>query len=158
MEIILLEDVAGVGRKHDIVTVSSGYGRNFLIPRKKAINATSSEINKIQEIKKAGERKKSEEQAFLETALTRITGKTFSIQEKANSTGGLFKSIGKEDISRILNAQEGIQVPAEMIRLKSPLKKTGEYTIEIKTPDNSGVMTLLVRGEEEAKTEKKKKK
>ncbi|HEY4487051.1 MAG TPA: 50S ribosomal protein L9 [Candidatus Paceibacterota bacterium] len=157
MQVILLEDVAGVGRKHDIVTVSNGYARNFLIPRKKAVYATEKEIQHTQELKKTLEHKKSEKQSLLEAALARISGKTFSIQEKTNEVGGLFKSIGSEEIARMLSTKEGILVPPEALQIKSPIKKSGEYTIELRAGTGKGILTLLVSGEKEETKPKKKK-
>ena len=148
MQVILLEDVAGVGRKHDIVTVSNGYARNFLIPRKKAVYATEKEIKHIQELKETLEHKKNEKQSLLETTLSRISGKTFSMQEKTNKVGGLFKSIGSEEIAHMLSNKEGIPIPPEALQIKSPIKKSGEYTIELRAGASKGTLTLVVSGEE----------
>lgn len=149
MQVILLQDIPSVGKKHDIATVSDGFARNFLIPQKKAIVATPSEIRRIQTMQKGIADKKITEQKRVALAFSQVADKTFSIQEKTNESGGLFRSIGKEEISRILKEQEGIVLPPEIIQLKSPIKKSGEYKIELRDGNDKGTLTLLVGGEKE---------
>ena len=70
------------------------------------------------------------------------------MQEKTNKVGGLFKSIGSEEIAHMLSNKEGIPIPPEALQIKSPIKKSGEYTIELRAGASKGTLTLAVSEEE----------
>ncbi len=131
MEIILSEDVYGLGRRGDIVTVADGYGRNYLIPRKLAVKATPGNIKEIEQKKillAKQETKYVEEAEILaqELALRHVL-----ISRKSGDAGVLFGSVTTKDITGIL-ADNGIILDRRKLILKTPIKSLGNYEIEVR--------------------------
>lgn len=132
MKVILLQDVKNIGKKGDVINVAEGYGRNYLFPRKLAIEATESNIKQLEEEKKAHERKKmKEKQQALEQA--RILAKSpVVLKVKAGEQGKLFGSITSKDISDAIKHQMGLDVDKRKIEISSPIKSLGDYEVIIK--------------------------
>lgn len=141
MKIILLQDVANVGRKYEVKNVSDGYGRNFLIPRNLAKRATTQAIQEIERLKKQSEQEKQIQQDILEKNIKALDGLKISTKEKANEKGHLFAAIHPEEISKILKKQEHLDIPAEMIELSQPIKEIGEYKIKVRDKEFVLVVT-----------------
>ncbi len=138
MKILLLQNVKKVGQKGQIVEVSEGYGRNFLINRGLAKIATKEILKTInnkknQEIQKTKTEKEKKIKNFLN-----INKKTFSIKSKANEKGILFASIHKKQIAELTNLDE------EDILLNNDLKEIGEFEIKIKAADKKGKIILKI--------------
>jgi large subunit ribosomal protein L9 len=145
MKIILLQDIKSLGKKGDIKNVSDGYARNFLFPKKLAQLATDLSIKNIitqKEKEKTEEAKNANKMRQLAGALKE---KEIVLKSKEKN-GKLFGSISARDIAKNLK-KEGFNVAEEKIILPDPVKKTGEYEIEIKlTADISSRIKLKVRG------------
>lgn len=141
MKVILLEDVKKLGKKDEIIEVSSGYARNFLIPNKKAIVADNVNLNKL-------EGKKSKENHIKELSLEHakeikkiIEKETLVIKAKKGKDDRLFGTITNSEISKELKKKYDIDIDRKKIIVENPIKIVGEYIITIKL--EQGVMADL---------------
>jgi len=130
MRVILLQDVIGVGRKYEVKTISDGYARNFLIPKKLAQIATSSALKAIEAQKIRAEQERAIQKDILEKNLESLNGARIEIERKANEKGHLFDSVDKKEISQILKDNH-LEVSPEMVELDKPIKEIGEHKIKI---------------------------
>lgn len=131
MKIILLQDVAKVGRKYDIKNVSDGFFRNFLLPRKLAEIATPQTIKSTEIRKKQSIQEIQIQKDILEKNIASLEGVKISIKEKTNEKGHLFAGVHKEEISKILKEQKNLDIPSDLIELDHPIKEVGEYKIKV---------------------------
>lgn len=141
MKVILLEDVKKLGKKNEIIEVSSGYARNFLIPNKKAIVADNVNLNKL-------EGKKSKESHIKELSLEHakeikkiIEKETLVIKAKKGKDDRLFGTITNSEISKELKKKYNVDIDRKKIIVENPIKIVGEYIITIKL--EQGVMADL---------------
>ncbi|MEK7120836.1 MAG: 50S ribosomal protein L9 [Patescibacteria group bacterium] len=130
MKIILLKDVARLGRVGDIKDVSDGYANNFLLPRKLAIIATPARLREFELNKEKMTNTNSERQNVLEGALGAISG-PIEIKGKANEKGHLYKEIHEKDIMNALKKQYNIELPPNSFDSKLHLKELGQFTVEL---------------------------
>lgn len=131
MKIILLKDIAKVGKKYETKDISDGYAVNLLIPRGFAIPATADAIKRIgmEKMKVEGERKVHEE--LLLKNLSELDGVTITIKGKANEKGHLFAGLHKEAIADEVLKQTRLQIDPLSIQLEHPVKEIGTHTIEV---------------------------
>jgi len=145
MKIILLQDIKTLGKKGDIKDVAEGYARNFLFPQKIAEIATPEAVKNIiaqKEKEKAEEAKNTDKMRQLAGILRDME----IVLKSKEKNGKLFGSISARDISESLK-KEGLDVAEEKIILKNPIKKIGEYRVEIKlTADIASHIKLVVQG------------
>jgi len=148
MKVILKEDVQGSGKKGDIVNVSDGYAKNFLLKRGLAVEASARAMNEINAKKALEERKRQQEKDAATALASEIKGKTVKIPAKAGANGKLFGSITAKEISDGIKKQLGAEIDKRKISLESEIKLFGTYEAEIKL--NHGVMTsvFVMVGEE----------
>lgn len=131
MKVILLADVKGTGKKEDIVNVSDGYARNYLFPRKLAVEATSSAMNAIERSKAAeGHRENLRRQEALETADS-LRNKGILMTARAGEKGRLYGSITGQEVADALEAQHGIKVDKRKVDLSEPIRSVGEYVATV---------------------------
>ena len=131
MEVILKEDVAKLGSRGDVVKVAEGYGRNFLLPRKLAIEATSGNKKVIEQMKAAAVRRSAKEKAQAEELSKQFDGLSVSFQRKAGEHDQLFGSVTSNDVAEALE-KKGFNVDRRKIQIHEPLRTLGEFTIPIK--------------------------
>ncbi len=131
MEVILKEDVANLGHRGEVVKVADGYGRNFLLPRKLAMQATAANKAVIEQMKAAAARRSATEKAQAEEQVARLAPVVLSFTRKSGEAGHLFGSVTSADIAAAL-AAEGFEVDRRKIQLDEPLKSLGEFTVAIK--------------------------
>ena len=145
MKVILQQDVKGQGKKGQMVEVSDGYGRNFLLPRKLAVEATAENINTMKMQDKARQAKAAEEKAAAQAAAERLKGCQVKIKARAGQGGKLFGSITSREISDELKAQHGIDVNKSKIVLSEPIKSFGSFEVKCKLGSEvSGTIFVLV--------------
>ena len=132
MKVILKEDVKALGKKGDVVEVSDGYARNMLLPKGYATEATEGNIRSLKKQKAIAAEKKAEEKAAAQQTAEKIGKVSVEIKTKAGEGGRIFGSITSKDIADALKAQHNITVDKKKILLDSPIKQTGEMTVEIK--------------------------
>lgn len=131
MEIILKEDINTLGYKDDIVTVKSGYGRNYLIPQGKAIIATESAKKVLAENQKQRAHKLAQMKKDAEAFAAKMEGLTLSIGAKVSSTGKIFGSVGPIQIAEAIE-KAGFEIDRKSIVLKDAVKEIGSYTAVVK--------------------------
>jgi len=132
MKVILKEDVKGVGKKEEMVEVSPGYARNFLLPKGLAVEASSENIN-IMNTKKAAEKaRKDREFEDAKVLASKLEGKTVIIKAKAGENGKLFGSITSKDISDRIKEDLKLDVDKKKINLPDAIKTLGTTQVEIK--------------------------
>ncbi len=157
MRVILRENIENVGRKGDIVNVAPGYGRNYLIPKKIAIEVTSRNMKMIEIEQKALQKGFEKELASYQELTDRLNAVTLSFTRKTSEKDVIFGSVSSTDIRDALAAQ-GFEVEKKKILLDEPIKRLGNYTVPIKTfhEERAEVKLEVVKeGEPGAKEEKK---
>ncbi len=132
MKVILLQDVKGQGKKDQVVNVSDGYARNFLIPRGLAVEATTSKIKEVARHKELEDKRKQEEAAAAREQASKMKDILVTVMGKAGEGGKLFGAIGNKDIVDALEEQHGIVIDKRKVILKDPIKSLGEYTVTVK--------------------------
>lgn len=131
MKIILLKDVAKVGRKYDVKDVSDGYASNMLIPRGLAKVATPDAIKKIEELKSNDLTAKKIQEELLLKNLEVIKNLIITLKGKVNDKGHLFAGITKEMIANELEKETKFKLDPESIKLSKPIKEVGEHLVKI---------------------------
>ncbi len=147
MQVILLKDVAGVGKKGDIKNVADGHASNFLFPQRLAERATPEVLERVHKEKEQGEEQRRMEQDLLLKNLKGAVGLRVVMKEKANDDGHLFAGIHKKEISAALKKQSMLDIPPDSIALDEPIKAVGEYQIEITALGSKAAFTLSVENE-----------
>lgn len=131
MEVILKEDVVNLGQRGDVVKVADGYGRNFLLPRRLAMQATQENKAVIEQMKAAAARRSATEKAQAEQQVAHLETVALSFTRKSGEAGHLFGSVTSADIATEL-ATKGFEVDRRKIQLAEPIKSVGEFTVAIK--------------------------
>jgi large subunit ribosomal protein L9 len=131
MEVILKEDVANLGHRGDVVRVAEGYGRNFLLPRKLALQATLENKAVVEQMKTAAARRSATEKAVAEELVAKLEPIALSFARKSGEAGHLFGSVTSADIATALEAK-GFEIDRRKIQLDEPLKTVGDFTVAIK--------------------------
>jgi len=131
MEVILKEDVAKLGSRGDVVKVAEGYGRNYLLPRKLAIQANDSNKAVIVQMKAAAVRRSAKEKAQAEELAKQFEGVSLTFTRKSGENDQLFGSVTSGDLADALT-KKSFNVDRRKIQLHEPLKTLGEFTIPVK--------------------------
>ena len=132
MKVILLQDVKGKGKKGQMLEVSDGYARNFMLPKKLAIEATADAINTMRMNDKATqERIAREKAAALETS-KKLREMTLVVTAKGGGNGRLFGAVTNQEIAVALKAKSGIELDKRKIVIADPIKNVGTYTVTCK--------------------------
>jgi large subunit ribosomal protein L9 len=150
MKVILKSDVENVGRKGDIVNVSPGYGRNYLLPRKLAIEVTSSNLKMIEIERQALKKKVESERQSFQDLIRRLSEVTLTFSRKAGEKDMIFGSVSAADIKDALD-RLGFDVEKKKIVLDEPIKRLGNYSIPVKVfHDDKATLRVEVRKDEGA--------
>src|SRR3974390_2335514 len=131
MEVILKEDVPKLGNRGDVVKVAEGYGRNFLLPRKLAIEATVANKAVIEQMKAAAVRRSAKEKSEAEALAKQFDGVSVSFTRRAGENDQLFGSVTSSDIAEALE-KKSFHVDRRKIQLHEPLKSVGEFDVPVK--------------------------
>jgi large subunit ribosomal protein L9 len=131
MEVILKEDVAKLGSRGDLVKVAEGYGRNFLLPKKLAIEATTANKAVIEQMKAAAVRRSVKEKTQAEELAKQFEGLSVSFERRSGEHDQLFGSVTASDIADALN-RRGFSLDRRKVQLHEPLKTLGEFTVPVK--------------------------
>ena len=132
MKVILQQDVRGQGKKGQLVEVSDGYARNFLLPRKLAVPATAENVNTMKQQEKARKAQEAAEKAQAEALSKQLEGLTVKSPAKAGEGGRLFGAVTAKEISEALSAQHGLNIAKTKLVLDEPIKACGGYQIRAK--------------------------
>ena len=132
MKVILQQDVRGQGKKGQLVEVSDGYARNFLLPRKLAVTATAENLNTMKQQEKARKAQEAAEKAQAEATAKQLEGLMVKIPAKAGEGGRLFGAVTAKEVSEALAAQHGVNIPKARLVMEEPIKACGGYQIRAK--------------------------
>lgn len=131
MQVILLADVKGTGKKDQIVNVSDGYARNYLFPRKLAVEATSSQMNAVKRAKAAEDHRESLRRKEAQETAERLRGKAIKLSARAGEKGRLYGSITGQEVAEALESQHGIKVDKRKIDISEAIRAVGEYNANV---------------------------
>ena len=146
MKVIVLKDTKKVGKKGDAIEVSDGYGRNYLIPKGIAVEATASNLKELERQKAAEAERRATDKASAEKVKEKLTQLEIVVTTKAGEGGRIFGSITSKDISDALKEQHGVEIDKKKIVLDSPIKETGSYKIEAKLyQEVSGTLNVTIK-------------
>ena len=132
MKVILLQDVKGKGKKGQLLEVSDGYARNFMLPRKIAIEATPDAVNTMKMNDKAKAEQAAWEKAQAQEIAEKLKNITVEIKAKSGNGGRLFGSITSQEVSDALKKQAGISVDKKKIVQDEPIKSFGDFSLKAK--------------------------
>lgn len=132
MKVILSQDVKGQGKKGQLVNVSDGYARNFLLPRKLAVEASADNMNRMKQEDKAKQAKEAAERAEAEAIAAKLQACVVKIYAKSGTGGRLFGAVTSKEISESLKAQFGLDVAKAKIVQDEPIKAFGTYELKCK--------------------------
>jgi len=150
MEVILREDVSNLGHRGDVVKVADGYGRNFLLPKNLAMEATPANKAVIEQMKAAAVRRSAKEKAEAEQLVTQLNNVALVFERKVGEGDHLFGSVTSADIAQGL-AAKGFEVDRRKVQLDEPLKSTGEFHVPVKLHrEVTAHISVTVKGEEAA--------
>lgn len=151
MEVLLKQDVKGVGNAGDIKKVASGYARNFLIPQGLAIPANKGATKQAQQIKSAAERRYDRERASAASLAERINSQSLTFHARAADTGRLFGSITASDIAEAMEQKLGVEISKRQIDLEHPLRDLGSHQVPVRLlSDVIPNITVLIEREGES--------
>ena len=150
MEVILKEDVPKLGHRGDVVRVAEGYGRNYLLPRKLAIEATQGNKAVIEQMKQAAVRRSAVEKADAEALSKQLEGVSVNFHRKAGDKDQLFGSVTSGDIADALT-HKGFNIDRRKIQLHDPLKNLGEFDVPVRLHrDVTSRVKVMIEKEAEA--------
>lgn len=132
MKVILLDNIKGVGKKDEIINASDGYARNFLFPKKLAVEANNENLNKLKTKKQSEQYKKDVDKANAQEIAKKLDGITLSIKVKAGENGKIFGGVTAKEIAEELNKQYKIDIDKKKIVLNENIKNIGSFDINIK--------------------------
>jgi large subunit ribosomal protein L9 len=144
MKVILLDDVSKVGRRGEVRDVSDGYARNYLIPRKLALNATAGNLKNLDQIRRQQDAKAGRIKADADGVRQRIEALVCEQHRQASEEGRLFGSVTSQDIAEFLESR-GLPVERRRILLDDPIKALGESTVGIRIhPEVTAQLRVIV--------------
>ena len=141
MKVILLQDIKGSGKRDDIISVSDGYARNFLFPKKLAVEATAGASKEIERKRAAEAAREKERRDAAEEKARQLKDKTIDMQVKCGERGRLYGSITSAEIAEALEKQHGIKVDKKKIEVADQIKQVGDYQASVWL--YSGVTTAM---------------
>ena len=145
MKVILQQDVKGQGKKGQMVEVSDGYARNFLLPRKLAVEANADNVNTMKLQEKARKAKEAAEKAEAEAVAEKLKESVVKISAKAGTGGRLFGAVTSKEIAEGLKAQYGIEINKSKIVQEEPIKTFGTYQLKAKLGyEVTGMVNVVV--------------
>lgn len=140
-QLLLLEDVRGLGRKGDIVKAKPGFARNYLVPQKKGLVVTAHTLRMKAKLQEERERQAKEDRVESEALSKVIDGKVLTVEVKVDPAGHMYGSVSAQDIVKLFEDQ-GVTIEKGFVLLTHPIKTTGDHTIELRLKE--GVMTKFL--------------
>lgn len=141
MKVILLDNIKGVGKKDEVINASDGYARNYLLPKKLAVEANAENMNKLNNKKESANYKKDMEKQNAEELAKKIKGIMLKIKVKAGENGKIFGGVTSKEISENLKIQYNLNIDKKKIELKETIKTLGSFNVTIKLFE--GIMSNL---------------
>jgi large subunit ribosomal protein L9 len=131
MQVILLQNVDTLGGKNELVTVKNGYARNFLIPRKMAVEASPSNLKQMQERQKVAAKKEAALLAEINSVITVLSASPLTIGAKTGTSGKIFGSVTSIQLASAIKAQKGYEIDRKRIHILDEVKELGSYKAKI---------------------------
>lgn len=148
MKVILTQDIKGVGKKDEIINANDGYARNFLLPRKMAVEANSQNMSLLQGRKDSANFKKEQEKENAIKIQEKLSKVMLTIKVKSGENGKIFGSITSKEITAELKKQHNIEIDKKKILLKESIKELGIFNVQIKLYESViGTLKLQVNNE-----------
>lgn len=144
MKVILLQDVAKIGRRFDVVTVSDGYGMNKLIPQGMAKPATPENLKAIQAQSATNEAAKAQADETFTAMLEKVKEVTLEVVVEANEEGRMFQALKAEVIAQEIAAKTGAELNADQIVITAPIKEVGECTVQLASGNTHQEVSVVV--------------
>ncbi len=135
MNVILLKDVADLGGKGDIVEVSNGYARNYLLPKKMAMKATTGAIKQAERLREQRIEAEARAKADAEELARNLVGSRVVIAARSGDEGKLFGSVGTHDIAEAVKKFSGVDIPSGIISIPQPIKEIGLHEVTVRPHD-----------------------
>ncbi len=132
MKLILLEDVKSVGKKGDLINASEGYAKNFLLPKKLAVEATKSNLNDYELKQKADAKRRQEELEKAQETAAALKDKVVTIKVKTGGNGKLFGSVTNKEVADAIVEQTKLEIDKKKVSIGDPIKMVGERTAVVK--------------------------
>ena len=142
MKVILLQDIKGTGKKDQILEISDGYARNYLLPRKLAREATAEALNSIERAKSADKHREDVRRAEAEQQARDLKGKVIQLTVRGGENGKIYGYVTNDQIASALKEQLGVDVDKRKIEVEEPIKNAGQAFINLKLM--AGVSTRLI--------------
>jgi large subunit ribosomal protein L9 len=151
MKVILSDDIDTLGRKGDVVNVSDGYARNFLVPKGKAMFASKGALRQAEQMRRAREELERKEKEEAAGRVAKLGAQPVYISARAGEEGQLFGSVTKSDVARALKDQLDEDIDRHLIRLDDPIRSIGTHNIEVHLhPEVNASVTVEVIAHEES--------
>ena len=142
MKVVLLKDVKGCGKAKQIVEVSEGYGRNFLLPRKLAQEVTAETLNAMERAQSAAQHREEVKRAEAEVKARELKGKVIQIKARGGENGKLYGSVTGDMIAEALKEQHGVEVDKRKIEQEEPIRAAGQSFVNVKL--NAGISVRMI--------------
>jgi len=143
MKVILLRDVAKIGKRHEVVNVPDGYALNKLIPKGDAQAATPDNLKRVTNMRTKGALDKAAELSSIKGMVDSLADAPLTVPMQANEQGHLFQSVHNEDVAAAAQAR-GVRLPKESITIASPIKTTGPHDVTVKSQGQSFTLVINV--------------
>ena len=147
MKVILKEDVKGKGKKGQLVEVSDGYGRNFLLPRGLAVPADAAAMNDLKNKEEAAKHHAAEEKRLAQELADKLNGQTIKLSAKAGQNGKLFGSVTAKEVAEVINRQFGAEIDKRKVQMDD-IKAFGSYPAEVKLHAGIAAKLTVMVGEQ----------
>ncbi|SDN48016.1 50S ribosomal protein L9 [Acetanaerobacterium elongatum] len=147
MKVVLKVDVKGSGKKGEVLNVSDGYARNYLLPRGLAVEASAQVLNEIKLKQEAKDHHLAVEKQQAEDAKKQLDGKTIKLFAKGGTEGRLFGSVTAKEITEELNKQFKLEIDKRKVSLENDIKAFGTYTVEVKLYAGIAAKIFVMVGE-----------
>lgn len=145
MKMILLQDVKSVGKKGELINASEGYAKNFLVPRKLAVEATKANLNEYELKQKADEKRKQEELEAAKKMAEQLNEAVVTITVKTGGNGKLFGSVTNKEVADAIVEQTKMHIDKKKVSIGDPIKMVGERTAHVKLhPKVSAEVTIKI--------------
>ena len=142
MKVILLQDIKGTGKKDQIVEVSDGYARNYLLPRKLVREATSEAVNSLEKSRGADKHREEVRRQQAEQRSRDLKGKVIQLEVRGGENGKLYGSVTNDQIAAALKAQHGIDIDKRKLEQEEPIKSAGQAFVTLRL--YPGISTRMI--------------
>ena len=142
MKVILLQDIKGTGKKDQILEISDGYARNYLIPRKMAKEATAEAVNSLTKSQSADRHREEVRKQQAEVRARELKGKVIQLEVKGGENGKLYGSVTNDQIAAALKAQHNIEVDKRKLEQEEPIRSAGQSFVTLKL--YPGISTRMI--------------